>query len=274
MESNHIVIQSRPQKPSVYTACDQKYFKEFGAAFANSVLVNSDFDVHFHIFNPDQQDIEFCASNARITVSHEQIPVEKFAAAAELWKTAKLDEIKQQHLNRTLNAMSKGGDRDLQERMQKTYYACARFVRLAEIFDPRWQMFAMDVDAVLRKTLLDPGPASDFYIHRIHGKKARFLAGGIWLHARSINQRFLKDYANSILAYFQRDYVYWGIDQDVLEGLVPKYSYGHLPQTYIDWNMAQDSMVWTAKGTRKSDSKFLAAKSQFACRICDPADTV
>jgi len=263
MESNHIVIQSRPQTHSVYTACDQKYFREFGEPFANSILTHSDLDVHFHIFNPDQQDILFCLANPRITVSHEQVPVEKFSAAAEFWKTAVLDEIKQQHLDRTLNAMGKGGDHDLQERMQKTYFACARFVRLAEIFDARWQMFAMDVDAVVRKPLTDPGQAHDFYIHRIHGRKSRFLAGGIWLNARLANQEFLAEYANSISAYFQRDYVYWGIDQDVLEGIVPRYSYGELPQTYIDWNMAQDSMVWTAKGTRKNNANFLEAKARF-----------
>jgi hypothetical protein len=63
--------------------------------------------------------------------------------------------------------------------------------------------------------------------------------------------------------YFERDYVYWGLDQDILDQIVPQYNHGQLPMSMIDWNMAPDSVVWTAKGTRKEDVKFLDEKKKY-----------
>lgn len=257
-------IKQIPSQHCVYTACDGTYFREFGASFAHSILSNTDFAVHFHVFNPEQSQLEFCDSHDRITVSHETVQADQFQAAASKWSTEPQDPVQRTQLERTVNAMGKGGDRNILQRMMKTYFACVRFVRLAEIFDTRWVMFAMDVDAVVRAPLLCPDGDRDFYIHRIHGRKARFLAGGIWLNARPHNQVFLDEYSASIADYFQRDHVYWGIDQDVLETVVPRHDHGELPQTYIDWQMSDGSLVWTAKGTRKNDARFLAAKNQYA----------
>lgn len=261
---NPMHIESRPRSHSVYTACDQQYFQQFGSALANSVLRNTDFDMHFHIFNPAAADLEFCRQHARITVSHEQVVEQQFLAAAEFWNSTPLDPVQQQHLDRTVNAMGKGGDVNIRHRMMKTYFACVRFVRLAEIFDPGWQMFAMDVDAVVRAPLTSPGHDHDFYIHRILGRRARWLAGGIWLNACSQNQRFLDQYCAAILDHFQRDYVYWGIDQDVLEHCVPGHNHGALPDTYIDWHMRPASLVWTAKGTRKNSAEFVSERAQYS----------
>lgn len=264
MRLNHCIISSQPQSDCVYTACDAGYFEEFGRAFAHSILTNTAFGVHFHIFNPQQHHLDYCASDARISVSHEQVNAGLFSVAAQRWSITPSDPVERTYLDRTINAMGKGNDRDILERMQKTYFACVRFVRLNEIFNPAYQMFAMDVDAVVRAPLVSPGQDHGFYLHRIQGKKARFLAGGIWLNASPLNRVFLEQYATAISDYFHRDYVYWGIDQDVLEIVAPAHAPGQLPMSYIDWNWGERSTVWTAKGTRKSDPVFQAAKKQYS----------
>ena len=264
MQLSSLQIHSRPQTDCVYTACDVRYFRDFGPAFANSVLTNSDFGVHFHIFNAEPCDIEFCQSIPRVSFSHEHVPLDVFATATRLWESLPLDDTKQTNLARTQQAMWKGGDANLQERMQRTYFACVRFVRLRDLYDARHRMFAMDVDAVVRARLRSPGDDRAFYIHRIHGAKARYLAGGIWLNAVQSNCGFLDEYAAAITSHFHDDYIYWGIDQDVLEHIVPKWNHAELPQEYIDWNMQAHSMVWTAKGNRKNNLAFLEAKRQFS----------
>jgi hypothetical protein len=88
--------------------------------------------------------------------------------------------------------------------------------------------------------------------------------GGIWLNADPDNRAFLEQYAGAVQDYFHRDYVYWGIDQDVLETVAPNHSPGQLPLSYIDWNWGEHSMVWTAKGARKTDPVFQAAKKQYS----------
>jgi hypothetical protein len=258
------VISSRPRHHCVYAACDGVYFEQFAGTLARSVIAHTDLDIHFHVFDPDPEHLDWCAANPRITYSHETVLAEWFEPAAKYWQSPSLDPVQQTHLDRTHNAMNKGHDRDLQHRLQKTYYACVRFVRLAELFDPTVHMFAMDVDAIVRFPLISPGLQHGFYIHRIHGRRARYLAGGIWLNPCTANQAFLEAYNQAIRDYFDRDYIYWGIDQDVLERVVPAHDHGELPISYIDWNMQPDSAVWTAKGARKDNREFLAVKALYA----------
>jgi hypothetical protein len=244
-------ISSRPRHHCVYAACDGDYFEQFAGTLARSVIAHTDLNIHFHVFDPHSEQLDWCAAQPRITYSHETVLAEWFEPAAKYWQTSSLDPVQQNHLDRTRNAMNKGRDRNLQHRLQKTYYACVRFVRLAELFDPAFHMFAMDVDAVVRAPLLSPGAEHRFYIHRILGRRARYLAGGIWLNSFVDNQIFLTEYSEAICDYFDRDYVYWGIDQDVLEHVIPRHDHGELPRGYIDWDMQDSSAVWTAKGSRK-----------------------
>jgi hypothetical protein len=222
----------------IYSACDSLYFDQFAVPFFRSAQQNADLPVHLHIFNPRQDQLETCARNG-VSVTWEDVSADQFTAAA-----SKLSNTGGEPLRRTQVAMHKGGDADITERVIKTYYACARFVRLNEMFDG--PVFACDIDAVIRK----PIPSlkdQDFYIHQIFGDKARFLAGGLYLN----NNQFLSEYAQELKHNVNNDWLYWSIDQDVMDPLVPKHQHGQLPAELIDWNMNSNSVVWTAKGTRK-----------------------
>jgi len=239
----------------IYAACDSVYFDEFGPAFITSIRRNTQAGVHLHLFNPDQRQIEHCYALGA-TATWESVPLSLFEpAATTLLSPTELD--------RTKNAMIKGGDQNLLERMQKTYYACARFIRLAELFDPTVTTLELDVDAVVRKPIPPLSETCDFYIHHIAGKKARFLAGGLYLCANSHGQQFLTEYALQLRNYIERDYIYWGLDQDLLDPIVPRYQHQQLPMSLIDWNMQPDSCVWTAKGTRKDLEIFKAEKNKY-----------
>jgi hypothetical protein len=258
------IISSRPRHHCVYAACDGEYFQQFAGALANSVVANTDLDIHFHLFDPQPHHLDWCQTHPRVTFSYETVSPAWFDTAVKFWQAPLQDPIKQKQLERICNAMSKGRDRDLHHRLQKTYYACVRFIRLAELFNPDFHMFAMDVDAVVRSALASPGSQHGFYIHRIHGRRARYLAGGIWLNPCISNLAFLQEYNQAIRDYFDLDYIYWGIDQDVLEHIVPRHDHGDLPIGLIDWNMHPSSAVWTAKGARKDHQEFVAVKSSYA----------
>jgi hypothetical protein len=246
----------------IYTACDSKYFDSFAKVLINSIHRNTDFAIHVHLFNPTDSQLEFCSKHS-VSVTHETVLTESFATAAHRWDSAALNETEQSQLNRTQNAMRKGQDRNILERMQKTYYACARFIRLSELFDPGATVLAIDVDAVVRSNPPSPGAAHDFYIHKITGKKARILAGGIWLNATAGAQRFLKAYAAQLTERLHNDYIYWGLDQDVLDHVVPQHHHDQLPIEYIDWNMQPNSYIWTAKGTRKELLSFVNESARY-----------
>ena len=246
----------------IYTACDRDYFDNFAIALINSVQANTNLGIHVHLFNPTPDQLNFC-NNRSVTVTYETITSEHFDAAVSRWESDVLNEVEQTQLDRTQTAMRKGHDRSLIDRMQKTYYACARFIRLAELFDQSVPVLSIDVDAVVRATPPLLSSQQDFYIHQITGRKARILAGGISLNPSAGSTAFLKEYAAQLTKYLDQDYIYWGLDQDVLDCVVPKYNYGQLPIEYIDWNMQPNSYVWTAKGTRKELSSFVNESARY-----------
>jgi hypothetical protein len=240
--------------PFVYAACDSEYFDEFGREFVNSIQQHTAFGIHIHVFNPTQAQLDFCQNRA-VSVTYESVPFDWFFNIST-------DHLTPKQLERTHTAMEKGHDQSVAERLRKTYYACVRFVRLQEVFSGNTTVFAADIDAVVRCAIPELS-THDFYIHHITGKKARFLAGGLWLNPNTGTVKFLQEYADSLRSSIEQDYIYWGLDQDVLDPIVPKYQYGNLPMAYIDWNMQPDSYVWTAKGKRKDLEIFKSEKLKY-----------
>jgi hypothetical protein len=243
----------------IYTACDSVYFDEFAKYLINSIKKNTKNEIHVHIFNPTEFNLNFCKTN-KISFSYEYVPINLFDRSAERWKSISSDDLNYQ---RTINAMSKGSDTSIIERMQKTYYACARFIRLNQLLRSNQRYFAIDCDAIVRQSIPELKEDKDFYIHQITGPKARFLAGGIYSLGNESSINFLKEYANHLIKFIEEDQLYWGIDQDVLDKIVPKYKFDCLPKNLIDWDMTNSGIIWTAKGTRKSHEKFISEKLKY-----------
>lgn len=247
----------------IYSACDQEYFDEFGPALINSTLQNTPFGIHLHLYNPTQEQIRYCRSRNRVSITYEQVPVDMFAVAAERWATVSDDPELADRRRRIITAMGKGRDVNIQQRIQRTYFASARFIRLQQLIRPISKLFAIDSDAVVRRPLPELDSTRDFFIHYISGKRARYLAGGLYLTGNPGGYNFLKEYAGILKTNIEADNLYWGIDQDVLTDLVPRYHWSELPIEYIDWNMQDRSYIWTAKGTRKDLDVFVNEKQKY-----------
>lgn len=247
----------------IYAACDQEYFNDFGPALINSVLKNTTCGVHLHIYNPTPDQIKYCRSIDRVSITYEYAPIDMFDVAASKWSTVSEDPELADRRKRILTAMSKGKDVNIQQRIQRTYFAAARFIRLQELIRPNSRLFAIDIDAIVRTDLPELDNSRDFFIHYISGRKARYLAGGLYLTGNNNGYNFLKEYSSVLKANIESDNLYWGIDQDVLIDLVPKYHWSNLPMEYIDWDMQERSFIWTAKGTRKDLEIFVNEKQKY-----------
>jgi hypothetical protein len=247
----------------IYTACDSVYFDNFATALLNSIQHNSGNAVHLHIFNPRPDQLDLCFARKNLTVTWETAPLSLFSNASLLWKDTPTEEPMASQHRRTLSAMTKGHDTTIVERMQKIYFACARFIRLQSIFTTSSAVFSIDVDAVVRKTIDVDTTDRNILIHRVTGKNPRFLAGGIYFNNSAQSLQILSDYSTRLIASLTADYLYWGLDQDLLNLAIPADQYVQLPKHYIDWDMSDSSAVWTAKGTRKDSAKFIAERNRY-----------
>jgi hypothetical protein len=139
---------------------------------------------------------------------------------------------------------------DLANWIRKTYYACMRFVRLAEFVTTPTSFLEIDIDGIVRKsfvTQFDDG--KDFHLYQ--KEKGGHLAGSILFNQSSNSLMFIQQLAAAIKREIEADNIYWFLDQHCLDRLIPEFNRGLLPISYVDWHMRPDSAIWSAKGKRK-----------------------
>jgi hypothetical protein len=247
----------------IYTACDAGYFDEFAKVLVNSARAHTAIPVHLHIFNPRPDQLCWVEAQPNLSATFEHVDIHSFSTAASRLSAITDNPVLEDQLRRTQNAMTKGADRNILERMQKTYFACVRFIRLQQMITSTATVMAIDVDAVIRRQLTMLPNTCDYYIHRVTGKRARFLAGGIQLNPTPGARNFINEYSQQLQQMIESDCVYWGLDQDLLEHTASRYHWQPLPSELIDWNMLDHSVIWTAKGTRKSLAAFVNESARY-----------
>ena len=256
----------------IYAACDNLYFDEFGKTLINSIQKNSKIPIHLHLFNPRDDQLQFCREKS-ISTTYEIVSIDHFAKSASRWLIPPRDTFEKLKYEKTLTSMKKGNDKSMAERMMKTYFACVRFLRLAEIINSKKKVFLMDIDAIFRKELPNLNDIEhpsvfqekvdvDLFIYK-NKKSDQFLAGGIYLTGNSNSFYFLQEYAKLLRNEIENDQLYWSLDQDILDKIVPKYRYKELPFSMIDWNMEPNSCIWTAKGKRKELAIFINEQQKY-----------
>lgn len=233
----------------IYAAADSVYFDQHARPLIKSVLTNtSDVGVHIHIYDPRQDQLEFCRSYDKVTVTYENLDSVQFDKVTARWfKRTNFSNNRQQQMYKKGQTQ---GTVALNLLVRQTYYACTRFIRLAELIRPGQRCLAIDVDGLVRGPFsYQLGPA-DFYLYE-KPKDGTHLAGALLFNGTAGSHEFLQKYAQQLRSAIEQDDIYWFLDQVILDQLVPQYHKGLLPMSYIDWAMKNESAIWSAKGKRK-----------------------
>ncbi len=245
----------------VYAAADAMYFDTHARPLINSVLHNSPgTGVHVHVYDPRPDQLEFCQQRVGVSMTWETTNPVEFDQATTQW---------QQHsdfVNDRQRQMWKkgqtGGRAELLKLIKQTYFACMRFVRLAQILSPGQRCLELDVDGLVRAPF-DPNLGQcDFYLYQ-KPKDGTHLAGAILFNGQSGSHDFLQAYGQTLRDAIERNDIYWFLDQVVLDQLVPHYNKGLLPMSYIDWAMRPESAIWSAKGKRKELQIFKQEQAKY-----------
>jgi len=238
----------------VYAAADSVYFDAYGRALINSVCRNTSFGVHLHLYNPSKAQIEFCQQQPRVSVTWENFQPGQFDSAIEFWNQENLPEPYLSRRNKMLGIKVVDKSLPQQENVRnwlyKTYYACARFVRLSQMLTAPTSLLCIDVDGLVRAPFVyEFNDGKDFYLHE--KDKGGHLAGAVLTNTSSNSLRFIQQLGQEIEAEIVKDNIFWFLDQWILDRVVTQYNKGYLPMSYIDWHMQPNSAIWSAKGKRK-----------------------
>lgn len=234
----------------VYAAADSQYFDRFGRALINSVMRNTSFGVHIHLYNPTEQQFVFLKNNPRVSFTWEVIKPDQFDSAIKFWSQPTLGEPHASRRNKMLGLKQFSDSANLANWIFKTYYACMRFVRLAEFIDRPRSFLEIDIDGLVRRPFTtDFNDGKDFHLYQ--KDKGGHLAGSILYNQSAKSFDFVHQLALAIRTEIEQDNVYWFLDQHCLDKVVLSYNRGLLPISYVDWHMRPDSAIWSAKGKRK-----------------------
>ena len=230
----------------IYAAADCLYFDQYGKTLIESISRNTNYALHLHLFNPRDDQVQYCIDRC-VSVTYEYIP----------------DDLFVQSIAYTLQDTDRGGvlaskciklgidSYDIY--MDKVYYTCARFIRLAEILKQSNSVLIIDVDAIVRKQFPLP-VGNSFYVHKFEVFK-RMMCGVMYI--TEDGHQFYNYFTQLLLTHFDNDDIVWELDQITLRKAVGQFNqYGLLPESYIDWRFREDSYIWTAKGSRKDRKIF------------------
>ena len=245
----------------IYTAADSVYFDTHARPLINSVRKNApDLGIHIHLYDPTPEQIAFC-QQPMVSYTYELLDHQSLAGTTEYWLT-RTDFTNDRQRQMYKKGQTLGRD-ELHRLVKQTYYACARFIRLAQILPQGKKCLAIDVDGLVRKPFDYNLGSADFYLYE-KPKDGTHLAGAILFNGQSGTHEFLQNYAGQLTVAFERDDVYWFLDQYILDQLVPRYVKGLLPMSYIDWAMRTESAIWSAKGKRKELEVFKKEQQRYA----------
>jgi hypothetical protein len=233
----------------IYAAADANYFDHHARPLINSVLANTpNIGIHIHIYDPRPDQLEFCRSQLGVSVSYETPDPVQFNKVTARWlKRADFANDRQRQMYKKGKTLGSDG---LNLLVRQTYYACTRFIRLAELIRPGQRCLAIDVDGLVRAPFEHQLGSADFYLYE-KPKDGTHLAGALLLNGTTGTHEFVQKYAQQLRSSIEQDDIYWFLDQVLLDQLVPQYNKGLLPMSYIDWAMRAESAIWSAKGKRK-----------------------
>lgn len=218
----------------VFAACDVAYVGNAKALIRSLDLVSPGCDFLLHLVNARQEVIDGLEELA------EQLESTRLFVTAEVTKLRAAEH-------------------------KRTWYACARFVRLAEILPlTETPILVMDADGLFvspidfdftdkqeaQMCLPIRGLADDNRPMHL-----RVAAGAIWIQPAEATRAFFGAVASDLLDAFRGGEPTWFIDQEILarhlaEG-TGKVIARNIKKKYIDWDFREDAIVWTGKGKRK-----------------------
>jgi hypothetical protein len=236
-----------------FVAADENYFNQHAKPLIHSIRRHFSYPIHFHLYTPSDKSKKWCHKH-NISFSHEIVDVKIIDPAFEIYRNLP-DDLE---LQRRRSKMIKPGENveKIRYELIKTYYACTRFVRLSELLVKPTYVIMLDTDSLVRNSFSLLSKDYDVHIyeknHKKHVKHTQHLASTIFYTGTEGSFNLIQDHARLILEEYEKDTLYWFLDQETLDVAIQSYSKQPLALSYVDFDMKDASNIWCAKGPRKN----------------------
>ena len=236
----------------VFVAADENYFNAYAKPLVNSVQKYLEYPIHLHLYNPSEETKQWCEQRS-VSYSYELFDPAILEPTFNRWVVPQVTELDIKKKNDMVKDPS--DHTRLRNEILKTYYACTRFIRLAELLKNPTYVIMLDTDSIVRSNFELPDDGVDIHIfekkHKKHVPWTQHLASTIFYTGTEDSLNLIKDHAKLIKEVYDKDEIYWFLDQDTLDVAIQKYKKKPLSVNLVDFNMADSSPIWCAKGPRK-----------------------
>lgn len=223
----------------VFSACDSRYLGYAVSLIRSLDVFSPGFQFLLHIVNPDEIDI------ARL----KQLP--SLLTATRLSVSFEYTDLS-----------------SLTSEQQRTYYACVRFLRLAELLPViDVPVLCLDADSLIVNPIdlnfSDKAHAQLCLIRRdTQGQVSESLSvanGSIWLTPTAGVSNLVANVAQEIGKAFANRSAAWYLDQVAMGRQIKspehrKIAIFNIKRKYADWDFHETSIVWAGKGSRKHEN--------------------
>lgn len=241
-----------------FIALDENYFNIYGKPLISSIRANFNYPIHCHIYNPSDVTRNLC-KNLGISCTYEFFDKTLVDQAYNFYKFEN-DDLE---YNRRRSKMIKYGENveKIRSELERTYYACARFIRLDQILTRPTYVIMLDADSLVRHPFNLPKNSFDIHIfekrHKKHVPYTQHLASTIFYTGTEGSLNLIQEHSKLIAEEFDKDTFYWFLDQETLDVAIQKYRKNPLEQHFVDFEMNLNSYIWCAKGKKKFTQIYL-----------------
>ena len=247
-----------------FIAADENYFHRYAIPLIKSIKASFNYHIHFHLYNPSDFTKSYCKSTG-IGYSYEYFDFKAIERAFQFYKIPPFNQEFIRRRSKMIKSLDNMGK--LYNELIKTYYACARFIRLYQLISKPTYIIMLDTDSLVRKTFELPSKDFDIHIYEKNDKShinyTQHLASTVFYTGTEGSYNLLREHAMLILDEFNKDTYYWFLDQETLDVCIQNYRKNPLEKKFVDFDMDLDSYIWCAKGKRKNMEIWIRESLQF-----------
>jgi len=149
---------------------------------------------------------------------------------------------------------------DIDHQEFKTLCACIRFIRIPEIFSRKSKIISLDCDMIATKLISESEFDTDTEHSKVFVRKTGYpLASSVTFGDDSAREIF----ADRLKIEFEKNNIYWYLDQTVLESLVQEKTFQPMDGKWSNYDLDDRGFLWAAKGDRKKSNKYVLEKQKY-----------